>query len=238
MMPVPENDDFDRHANHYTEELNRCVECSGFSSSDFAERKVREIHDVLRAVGSADEPIRILNFGCGIGVSEPYLARSFGQAEIFSVDISRESVERAKQSTRGIARIHVSVFDGIRLPYAGPFDAILVAGVLHHIAPNLRPDILHELHGHLAIGGHLFIFEHNPWNPVTRRIVQACSFDTNASLLSSRQARTLLQSAGFDRPEIRYIVFFPKPCASLVRFERFLRWVPAGAQYFCIAQKS
>ena len=234
--PVPGND-FDRHAQQYTEELDRCVECSGFSSGYFAERKVREMYAVLLATGVADKPIRILNFGCGIGNSEPYLARWFPHAEIYSVDISKESIERALQRTQGLPRVHLSVFDGVHLPYPGPFDVILIAGVLHHIAPDIRSDVLHRLHGALGGGGHVFVFEHNPWNPVTRRVVQDCSFDMDAKLVSSRQARRLLQAVGFERLDIRYIVFFPSMLAALLPMERFLRWLPAGAQYVCIARK-
>jgi hypothetical protein len=88
----------------------------------------------------------------------------------------------------------------------------------------------------LSDDGTLFLFEHNPWNPFTRRIVRDCPFDDDACLLSPIAARSLLSAAGFVC-SIRYIHFFPHTLRHLLRLERCLRRVPLGAQYYCFAHK-
>ena len=48
----------------------------------------------------------------------------------------------------------------------------------------------------LRPGGIAAIFEHNPLNPLTRRVVSNCVFDEDAVLLRRRRARGLLRQAG------------------------------------------
>ena len=57
-------------------------------------------------------------------------------------------------------------------------------------------------------GGLIVLFEHNPWNPLTRRAVRGCEFDRDAELLSRREASRLLSEAGVEDRRGRYILFF------------------------------
>ena len=65
--------EFDKYALEYDRMHAENVKPSGYDPAFFDEYKVREIHRVLAAEGRADEPLSILNFGCGIGKSEPFL---------------------------------------------------------------------------------------------------------------------------------------------------------------------
>ena len=229
--------DFDRHARNYTETLDSCIRVSGYASSDFAERKVREMHMYMKALGLADGNLRVLDFGCGIGVSEPYLRCYFPGADIFALDVSRESIELARERNRDLDRVTFSVFDGVHIPFPGPFDLIMIAGVLHHIDSVMRINILSAIKDILSPEGKLFIFEHNPWNPVTRRIVHDCAFDENADLVSPLAAADLLKRSGFMMRTLRFIHFFPRLLDFLTPLERYLRKMPLGAQYYYIAGK-
>ena len=42
---------------------------------------------------------------------------------------------------------------------------------------------------------------------------------------------------GWDRPEVRYHLFFPRALARLRFAEKYLRWFPLGAQYSVRARK-
>jgi len=225
---------FDRHAREYAVLVEQSVPASGYSAAFVTERKVLEIRDTLREAGVLGRPLQVLNFGCGVGSSEPFLAREFPQAEIRSIDVSRESLAAARESCRGLPNVTFSEFDGKTVPFPGPFDIILVAGVLHHIAPADRPVVVRELRRVLAKDGFLFLFEHNPVNPLTRRAVRDCPFDDDAVLLPPRAMRALLDAAGLSSA-VRYIHFFPGALKRLLRLERYLRWLPLGAQYYCIA---
>lgn len=238
MKPPSTQTEFDIYAEKYSEILDGSVNFSGFSATHFTERKIREIFSVLQNAGIANSPLRFLNFGCGIGTGEPYITRDFPSAEVYSIDISSKSIELAKQRCLHLPRIHFSAFDGHKIPFQGPFDVVLLAGVLHHIQPSDRMTVLNELYGCLGINGYLFLFEHNPWNPVTRRIVMDCPFDRNAHLISAYEARKLLSSAGFRIDKTGYIFFFPQALSALIPLEHYLSHLPIGAQYYCIARQA
>jgi hypothetical protein len=55
--------------------------------------------------------------------------------------------------------------------------------VLHHVPPADREALLARVATKLAPGGKLVVFEHNPWNPLTRKVVAECAFDADAVLL-------------------------------------------------------
>jgi hypothetical protein len=103
--------------------------------------------------------------------------------------------------------------------------------VFHHIPPGERACWVSELRRVIRPGGALFVFEHNPLNPLTRKVVNDCPFDEDAILLPRRETTTLLRDAGFEDVAADYIVFFPQALAVLRPLERRLAWLPAGAQY-------
>ncbi|MEA2752262.1 MAG: hypothetical protein QOI41_6405, partial [Myxococcales bacterium] len=124
--------------------------------------------------------------------------------------------------------------DAKTLPKAH-FATIVLSGVLHHVAPAARVDLLRTVRGLLRPGGQLVVFEHNRLNPVTRRAVAACAFDDDAILLWPWEARGVLRSAGFTSVRTDYIVFFPRALAFLRPLEPKLRRVILGAQQMVLA---
>ena len=97
--------------------------------------------------------------------------------------------------------------------------------------------MMSELFRVLKPGGLVVIYEHNPYNPVTRYVVNSCPFDENARLSSARAMRRRLNSVGFPKVLVRYRVFFPSALRILRPLERFLIWLPIGAQYYVAARK-
>jgi len=85
--------------------------------------------------------------------------------------------------------------------------------------------------------GIFFIFEHNPLNPLTVRVMNQCPFDENAVLIRADQLKARLLRAGFSECELRYRVFFPRFLRHLRRLEAGLAWLPAGAQYYLAARQ-
>jgi hypothetical protein len=83
-------------------------------------------------------------------------------------------------------------------------------------------------------GGRFYIFEHNPLNPVTRKIVRECEFDHDAVLLPHAYTEKLLKKAGFSDPTVYFTLFLPRHLVFrwLLWAERLMTWLPLGAQYF------
>ncbi len=114
---------------------------------------------------------RILDAGCGSGVSTEYLAHLNPRADITAIDISagtlavaQERIKRtcppekyaATHGERTIEFRHLSLFDADQLQ--GQFDLINSVGVLHHTADPIRG--IQALAAKLAPGGifHIFVY--------------------------------------------------------------------------------
>lgn len=214
------------------------VKSSGYEPAFFDEYKVKEMHRVLLPELCTDKPLSILNFGCGIGKSEAFLLQYFPKAEVLGCDVSVESVNIARQNNQGLARVKFEHFEeGKPLPFNTVFDIIFIANVFHHIPHKFHREILADLHTHLACGGSVFMFEHNPLNPLTVRTVNRCPFDVDAVLLNPFYSVSLFNSAGFTKVRRNFTLFFPSFLAALRRFEPLLSWLPLGAQYYIRAGK-
>ena len=87
---------------------------------------------------AAGQPLRILDAGCGTGVSTDYLAHLNPGAEILAVDISPGTLEVARERLRrsgghGRASVRIENRSLLELDGEGPFDYINSVGVLHHL---------------------------------------------------------------------------------------------------------
>lgn len=223
---------FDRYADEYTALHRQSISASGESPEFFAEYKVRNVRrDIDAEPAAARGALRILDFGTGVGGSIPWFVRYFPDAALTAVDVSQRSLEIARGRFTGTAEF-VS-FDGSTLPFeGGRFDIAFAAGVFHHIRHDRHAACLRELHRVLAPGGRLFVFEHNPRNPLTRRAVRDCPFDDDAVLIDAGRMGERLARAGFSDVGTRYCVFFPRLLRALRPLEQGLGWCPLGAQYY------
>jgi SAM-dependent methyltransferase len=225
---------FDKFAGTYDELHAESIKASGYGPSYFDEMKIMEVY---RSLKSARE-MKFLNFGCGIGKSEKYIRRYFPFSMIYSVDVSEESVKAARERNSDLEDIRFETFDGYNVPFEVEFDVIFIANVLHHVPFERHLPLLRNLCGKLHKNGTLFLFEHNPLNPLTVNAVNACEFDKDARLLSPLYTRSILSKSGFLRKQVRFIVFFPRFLSFLLPCEKYLRKVPIGAQYYYMAKKT
>jgi len=232
-----ESGEFDKYAREYKAILNESVKISGFTASYFAERKIKEIFNFLKARELEDKPLSFLNFGCGVGESECFIAKYLRYTTIYSVDVSAESIEIARENNSKLKNAFFSTFDGYHVPFETNFDVILIANVLHHIQPENHVTILKLLCRRLNKEGYIFIFEHNPFNPLTIKTVKSCRMDENAILLKPSYTGEILSESGFTWREMRFFLFFPRLLNFLIPLEKFLKKLPLGAQYYFIARK-
>jgi SAM-dependent methyltransferase len=129
--------------------------------------------------------------------------------------------------------------EGEPIPFADEsFDVCFAVCVFHHVPRDQRVALAGEMRRVCRRGGLVVLFEHNPYNPLTRRAVNSCEFDRDAELLSRRRASQLLQAAGLPEPQGRYIIFFPRESGLLRSIEARLGWLPLGAQYAAFAHRA
>lgn len=222
LNKLREVEKFDRVATAYSDLHAASVAASGEGVEYFAQYKL----DCLLRNG-VPASSRVLDFGCGIGNLTRLLASSFQQ--VTGYDPSAKSVEQAQQL--GGEATYVS--DVAHLDDAS-FDVMVLSGVLHHVPPDERRAVLEGARCKLRRGARVFVFEHNPLNPLTRRAVDACPFDDDAILLPAREVRSRLAEAGYGQVEQSFIVFFPKALSWLRPLEPLLGFCPLGAQTMTI----
>ncbi len=105
------------------------------------------------------DKVRILDAGCGTGVSTEYLVHLNPEAEVVGIDLSPGAIavatERCQRSKADRVTFHnLSIYDVDQLP--GEFDMINCVGVLHHMPDPIRG--IQALAAKLKPGGILHIF--------------------------------------------------------------------------------
>jgi SAM-dependent methyltransferase len=211
--------EFDRYAASYEALHSAAVSASGEDLDFFAGHK----RDCLERCLGKGFDLPILDYGCGTGTLTRRLSESFPR--VHGYDPSPESLTLARDVAPR-ATFHSSV-DAL---HAAAFGAVVIANVLHHVVPPERPGLLSRVASLLRPGGEVFVFEHNPLNPLTRRAVGLCPFDVGATLLYPWETTRLLREAGLDRVTLDFVVFFPRALAFLRPLEPRLAWLPLGAQ--------
>lgn len=227
-MSKREFDDFDDFARDYRQIHNKAIRISGTDSDYFSEQKIGEVR--TNEVG--DDP-HILDLGCGDGNSASFFHKYFPDAEYCGLDVSEESVAVAQE--RAIPNATFSKYNGIDIPFSdNTFDIVFVSCVMHHISFDMHESFLKEARRVMKNGGRVYIFEHNPFNPVTQRIVRACPFDADAVLMSSFYTKKLLSKLDFGAIKIDYTLFFPRFSIfrKILGLEKYLKWLPLGGQYY------
>jgi trans-aconitate methyltransferase len=220
--------EFDSVVADYEAQHAASIRLSGESTGYFADYKAE---DVRRITDAAEcEPTHILDFGSGVGNSVAPLLRHYPKARLTCLDVSTQSLEFSRQRHGDAAQYYS--YDGQKIPAdIGTFDLIFTACVFHHIPESKHITLLRQLKIHLNPGGIFALFEHNPWNPLTRYAVNTCPFDEQAVLISASKMRRRLRKAGFDVSTAQYRMFFPRAMAVLRPLERYMTTIPFGAQY-------
>ncbi|MDR2125128.1 MAG: class I SAM-dependent methyltransferase [Desulfovibrio sp.] len=219
---------FDAAAGAYDQLQRDNLGCFGGDLSFFAEYKIALTRKLV-----PNEPENILEFGCGVGRNLPFLQHYFPNSRISGCDVSGESLALAgKAAPEADLALTADPEDFLRCYARSAFGLITAVCVLHHIPEKTRADWLSALYATLRPGGTLLIFEHNPYNPLTRRIFNTCPFDAGAKMLSPGAARNLLRHTGFVDLFGRYTLFFPWRGKAWRGLETALGRLPLGGQYF------
>lgn len=93
--------EFDAHAEAYRAIINKYAAASGESLEFYIDHRLALLRARCDEAG-ARPPARILDFGCGIGLTELFLRRHFPDAEILGVDVSAESLRVEERGLPGV----------------------------------------------------------------------------------------------------------------------------------------
>lgn len=131
-------------------------------------------------------------------------------------------------------------YDGEKIPLPDDsVDLVFVACVFHHVPPEQHISLMKECFRCLKAGGKIYVFEHNPWNPMTQWIVRHDKGDEDAILINSCKMKQRLKKAGFSSAKSRFTIFMPRKgfFKKLCFLEKCFSWIPIGAQYYVCGKK-
>src|SRR5258708_13474532 len=102
---------------------------------------------------------RILDVGCGFGLFAAYFGQTQPRRRIVGVDPDGRRIGLARRVAHrlGLQEHRFIVGDVRDAPIEGPFDAVYVFDVMHHLLPEDQGRVLHRLRSLLAPGGILII---------------------------------------------------------------------------------
>jgi ubiquinone/menaquinone biosynthesis C-methylase UbiE len=232
--------EFDRHAATYDGGLDNPVKrLMGRSADQFIAVKARWL--LRREPGLKTGGLAVLDYGCGAGDLLRVLAGLGARAAFTGCDVSAGMLAEAGKrwpASLGPAPALLAQ-DGARTPFADhQFDIVTISAVLHHVPVAERAAVYRELGRVLKPGGRIYVFEHNPRNPLVRYVIARTPIDENAILLDEAEVRHgLLDSAHYDIAS-DYLMFMPPGITFLGWLDRLLAWLPLGAQYVVAARKS
>jgi SAM-dependent methyltransferase len=226
--------DFDQYTDSYRQAVEESIAFAGGDAARYVGAKARLLVDLARRKLGDPAQFEALDVGCGPGETDAFLEGAF--SALHGVDLSAPMVERAAE--RNPWASYSSYEPGEPLPYEdGAIDLSFAICVLHHVRVEERSALVEEMARVTRPGGLVAVFEHNPWNPLTRKAVRDCPFDEDAELVSRLEARRLLAAADLEQAESAFIIFFPRQGSRLERIERRLGRVPLGAQYYVACRR-
>lgn len=225
---------FDFYAKSYENELNHALFPGAGAGIKYSRIKAGHLRRQLRRLFGEQPNPTLLDAGCGIGIADELLKPFFPRLAGF--DVSSQSIRFANERN---PEVHYKKSDGKTFPFEnGEFDAVFAICVLHHLPVIDRNLFVSEAYRVLRPGGFFLVYEHNPWNLLTQFVVNRCSFDRDAILLSSNESRHLLKNGGFRSFKGGSLIYLPlENTVWQVWEERWLSKLPFGAQHFQIGQK-
>ena len=226
--------DFSNYKDNYRETINDAISFIGQDLNFFIEIKADIIIKISEKYCGNTRKLDLLDVGCGVGLTDHYLVPKF-QA-VYGVDSENELISKAQSLNK--AAIY-KVCDGTFLPFSdNTFNLVFAINVLHHVKPNNWLNFIKELERVTKPNGIIMIFEHNPFNLLTRYAVKRCAFDADAILLRKKQTNLLFKAQTLKIVEQYYFLFIPLKGTFFRKLEYTLKWLPLGAQYFVVGQKT
>jgi len=235
---------FDRVARDYERIHDRSLP-PGVHSVDFIHQRAASVSRWISDRYAGSE-FCYLDFGCGTG-RMPKALLGFGSVRplvetgrlrLFGFDTSVESISEARDLAGDDPICLVSHWT--ELPADLRFDFVISCHVFHHIPPADRPATARTLRDRMKPASRLVIWEHNPFNPVTRLLVKMCPFDGDARLLTLNRTNALFRASAFRPIRHAFVNIFPPRwlrsdvCAGI---EAKLLGLPIGAKYWAMFER-
>jgi SAM-dependent methyltransferase len=237
--PLPptatERAEFDEHAEGYDAGMRHPLKrLLGRSADEYLDWKARWLmEDLASRTLPVGQTLRsTLDLGCGVGALLQRLCARGLAGRLVGCDTSPAMLAEARRRWTCGRAVEWTLSRPTRLPFADSrFSIIIASSLVHHVPPDRRPALFSECRRVLAPRGRIYVFEHNPWNPITRLVVRTTRIDAHARLAPPGQVVDLLKHAGFAAICVHYLMFYPVRFQWAYPLESCLRRLPFGGQY-------
>jgi SAM-dependent methyltransferase len=223
---------FDAHAGDYERALaDPLRQHFAAAPTFFIDQKCRAM---LRFLGRHSDGVpvrpRALDVGCGQGQALSFLRDAWN---ILGTDVSHEMLRAAPLGLK------LAVQEELALPFSDEtFDVVFAFCVYHHVAADQQVAHLREVVRTLRCGGRLFVFEHNPYNPVTQVIFRRAPIDRDCAMIAPARLRRMFADVEMAELTTGYVLFSPQAVADRAPWvDDALRWCPLGGQYYVSGRK-
>jgi len=223
------DNDFDNYVDNYDELLSKDTNFFTKNTDYFSEYKIEIIKKRLKILS----PQKILEPGCGIGRNLKELRKAYKNSIIVGTDISKQSVAYVNANINFVECFEEDFVDH----KLNNFDLLLVSGVYHHLDTKNWDSFTDLCAKRLKKGGEMVIFEHNPFNLITRYIVSRCPYDKGVRLIRKKNLINCIKNHKLSVLNEGYCLFVPQKFNALKKYEYFFRWLPLGGQYFIHVKK-
>ncbi len=224
---------FDDYVESYKNEIQSSIDFAGQDVDFFIELKANLLIKLAEKSFGNLNNVKALDIGSGVGLVDKYLQPKI--KNLYGIDVEAGVIEKAKTNN---PTVNYQIYDGTNIPFKdNMFDLTFAINVVHHVPPGMWENFTKEMHRVLKPGGIAAVFEHNPVNPLTRKVVRECEFDRDAVLLKHGKIKTLFKSANLEMFDDGYIVFFPFKSGIFRSIETLLGWLPLGAQQYVAGKK-
>ena len=116
--------------------------------------------------------------------------------------------ENNKEDLSGLNEKYKEILENsMKLPQEiqhNQINNVLLTGATGYLGMHILEEFLKKEKGKM------YIFEHNPWNFLTNKLVNECPFDEDAELISSIKLCHYLKNVNARKIKTKYIVFFPR----------------------------
>jgi SAM-dependent methyltransferase len=211
----------------------------GRSADDYMAPKVRWLlRDLAKRPPGAGACRTLLDYGCGTGTFLRHLRRAAFPARLHGCDVSIGMLNELKRTWDGPDLPELEAIAEGRAPFPdAAFGVVVVCAVLHHVPAARRAALFDDVARLLAPGGRVYVFDLNPYQPVTRWVVSQTESDRNAELVAARHVAAGLRGAGLTGVRSRYLLFLPPRWRWTYRADDWLGRVPLGGQYVVTGDK-
>ena len=224
---------FDTFSKDYNKVVDDSISKTGYDTESLVSAKLQKIANIFPDL--IDKKFHLLDFGCGVGNLYEGIFKFFPKAAYTGIDPSRNSIIKARsrfKENKAFQEYESREWETFT------YDLIFSAGVFHHIPHKEHSKIIEKLFSLLNKNGRLIIWEHNPLNPITQKIIKDCPIDKDAVLVPSKNIKKLFERVSLSQIKISYTTFFPKILSPLNSFDPLLGWLPLGGQYIVTGQKN